>query len=124
MDKKFKEKYNPDLIDKFSLIEKDRKNINVKTLDQVKFDDDIDNSKLDLAKILEEKIKQRQEEEQRFKQNEKIPLDIPKLEKNNISLNYNELKTNYNINNRDVIDNNKKKYHDIMTNLQNLGILN
>jgi hypothetical protein len=138
---KSKDKFNPDVISKKNLIEKDRKNNifkknevvynsitnlthnNVKTSKDLELQKDTPISNLDI--LLAEKTKERNDLE-----------TINKISKHKIIVNntinekaqtYNELKSellDYTCLQKNEIKNNKNKYENIIDNLKNLGIIN
>ena len=132
-----KDKYNPDINDKFLQKENERLNNNynlsnviynpitgiiptdIKSPDDLKIN--IDNNIYNINKLISEKENERKQQEQLFKNNDIQTKVINNYNQNSCHDNFNELKEKSLINNKNVDNNN---FNNILSELKDLGILN
>ena len=139
---KSKDKCNPDILKKKDDIDKNRKlnvfkksnitynSITNHTPDNIKTQKDLELQKdcvlSNIDNIITQKKIEREEQDQKLKPLKQKIIINDYIEKNNMQ-NFNEMKeeqTEYINTYKKVVENNKNRYDDILSNLQNLGILN
>jgi hypothetical protein len=136
-----KDKYNPDINDKFYQKENERLNnnynlsnviynpitgiipTNIKSPDDLRINND--NNIYNINKLISEKENERKQQEQQFKNNDNIQTKvINNYNQNNCNDNFNELKEKSLINNKSLDNNNNNNFNNILIELKDLGILN
>jgi hypothetical protein len=139
---KSKDKFNPDVVKKVELEDKNRKvsvfkksnqtynSITNQTPDNIKTQKDLelekDNPLNNMEQIILLKKKEREEQDEKLKPVKQKVLVNSSVETTEVIQNFGELKnenTHYFNQQKKIIETNKSKYEDIMKNLKNLGIV-